>query len=139
MDAPKNFQALSLGFVVLFRFDLYNFYFNQCRLIEPLPPDKIMKPNLPPILLTSCVIVSDLTVALKDQDTRVRLTLESMEKWLSIAPDLRFVICDGSGFDFSAVVHEKFPTTPIECLFFENNKALVAVHGKGFGEGEIVN
>lgn len=97
-----------------------------------------MQKNLPPILFTSCVIVSDHSVALKDQESRIRLTLESIEKWLSISPDLRLVICDGSNFDFSTLVHEKFPGAQIECLYFQNNKELVRIHGKGFGEGEIV-
>ena len=97
-----------------------------------------MKPNLPPILLTSCVIVSDHSVSLKDENSRIRLTIESIEKWLGISPDLRLVICDGSNFDFSRIVLEKFPEANIECLFFENNKELVALYGKGYGEGEIV-
>lgn len=99
-----------------------------------------MKSNLlPPILLTSCVIVSDHSVSLKDENSRIRLTIESMEKWLAISPDLRLVICDGSNFDFSRIVLEKFPGAHIECLFFQNNKELVTLHGKGYGEGEIVN
>jgi hypothetical protein len=98
-----------------------------------------MKSGLPPILLTSCVIVSDHSVSLKDENLRIRLTIDSMEKWLAISPDLRLVICDGSNFDFSGIALEKFPEADIECLFFQNNKELVAVHGKGYGEGEIVN
>jgi hypothetical protein len=97
-----------------------------------------MKSNLPPILLTSCVIVSDLSVSLKDEDSRIRLTIESIEKWLAISSDLRLVVCDGSNFDFSKIVLEKFPEANIECIFFENNKELVSVYGKGYGEGEIV-
>lgn len=97
-----------------------------------------MKFNLPPILLTSCVIVSDHSVSLKDENSRIRLTIESIEKWLGISSDLRLVICDGSNFDFSRIVLEKFPEANIECLFFENNKELVGLHGKGYGEGEIV-
>lgn len=97
-----------------------------------------MKSNLPPILLTSCVTVSDHSVSLKSENSRIRLTIESIEKWLAISPDLRLVICDGSNFDFSGIVHEKFPAANIECIFFENNKQLVGVYGKGYGEGEIV-
>ena len=98
-----------------------------------------MKPTLPPVLLTSCVIVSDHSVSLKDENSRIRLTVESIEKWLAISPELRLVICDGSAFDFSRIVLEKFPQANIECLFFQNNEQLVALHGKGYGEGEIVN
>lgn len=98
-----------------------------------------MESKLPPILLTSCVTVSDHSVSLKDENARIRLTLKSIEKWLAISPDLRFVLCEGSNFDFSRIVLENFPQANIECLFFENNKHLVRLHGKGFGEGEIVN
>lgn len=98
-----------------------------------------MKSNLPPVLLTSCVIVSDHSVSLKDKDSPIGLTLQSIEKWLAISPDLRLVICDGSNYDFSGIVRERFPQSKIECLFFENNSKLVGVYGKGYGEGEIVN
>lgn len=94
--------------------------------------------NIPPILLTSCVTVSDYSVSLKDESSRIRLTIESIGKWLAISSDLRLVICDGSNFDFSGIVREKFPEASIECIFFENNKELVGVYGKGYGEGEIV-
>lgn len=98
-----------------------------------------MLPNLPPILLTSCVIVSDHTVSLADADARIRFTLESVSKWLSICSELRLVICDGSNYDFSDLVSTRFPEANIECLFFQNTKELVKKQGKGFGEGEIVN
>lgn len=90
------------------------------------------------LLLTSCVVVSDQTVSLKDTNSRIRLTIDSIEKWLVISPDLYIVICDGSNYDFSKVVRERFPNAYIECLFFENSIDLVKLHGKGYGEGEIV-
>lgn len=98
-----------------------------------------MKSNFPPILLTSCVIVADPSASLRDENARIGFTVESIEKWLAISPDVCLVICDGSNFDFSRIVHEKFPKANIECLFFENNKEMVRLYGKGYGEGEIVN
>lgn len=98
-----------------------------------------MKSNLPPVLLTSCVTVSDHSVSLKDENTRIQLTIESIEKWLAQSSDLRLVICDGSNFDFSKIIRERFPKANIECLFLENNAKLVGLYGKGYGEGEIVN
>jgi hypothetical protein len=97
-----------------------------------------MNSPLPPILLTSCVTVSDHSVSLKDESARIKLTIESIQKWLAISPDLRLVICDGSNFDFSRIVLERFPEANIECIFFQNNKEMVGVYGKGYGEGEIV-
>jgi hypothetical protein len=96
------------------------------------------KTAMPPILLTSCVIISDLSVSLKDKDARIRLTMESIEKWLAISPELNLVICDGSNFDFTNLVRERFPDAKIECLFFDNNKEFVRLYGKGYGEAEIV-
>lgn len=97
-----------------------------------------MNSPCPPILLTSCVTVSDHSVSLKDEGNRIRLTLESIEKWLAISSDLRLVICDGSNFDFSGLVLERFPEANIECISFQNNTDMVRVYGKGYGEGEIV-
>ena len=94
--------------------------------------------NSPPILLTSSVIAMDQTVLLKDQDLRIFHTLESLKRWSEIAPHSKFVLCDGSGFNFSNLVREKFPNLSVECLFFLNDKDLIKVRGKGFGEGEII-
>jgi hypothetical protein len=93
---------------------------------------------LPPLLLTSSVVVHDRGVKLTDPNERIRLALESVREWLRNAPDLRVVMCDGSGFDFSALVAEHFPGASIECLFFLNDEDLVRRHGRGYGEGEIV-
>lgn len=94
--------------------------------------------KLPPILLTSSVIAMDQSVHLKDEKLRIFHTLESIKKWLDISPHNKYVLCDGSGFDFSPLVLEQFPGANIECIFFDNNPALIKVHGKGFGEGEII-
>ncbi len=80
----------------------------------------------------------DHSVTLKDPGQRVNYTLDSIDKWLNVSADMRLVICDGSGYDFSEIVKNRFPGRSIECLFFENDKQLVALHGKGYGEGEII-
>ena len=97
-----------------------------------------MKFDLPPVLLTSSVIAMDRSVALKDPGQRIGYTLESIAKWLAMHADMRLVICDGSGYDFSETVKNTFPGHSIECLYFENDKQLVERHGKGYGEGEII-
>jgi hypothetical protein len=94
--------------------------------------------NLPPILLTSSAIAMDPSVALKSQESRIFHTLESIGKWAQISPSNKFVICDGSGFDFAPLIREHFPGLKIECIFFTNDPALIGKHGKGFGEGEII-
>ena len=97
-----------------------------------------MNPHLPPILLTSSAIAMDHSVTLKDPEQRIHYTLESIEKWMKLGADIRLVVCDGSSYDFSRIVRERFPKRSIECLFFENDKQLVERHGKGYGEGEII-
>jgi hypothetical protein len=97
-----------------------------------------MNPQLPPILLTSSVIAMDKTVTLIDPQERIHHTLESIEKWLSMYPDIRLVICDGSGYDFTDTIRQQFPGCSIECLAFENDARMVAYRGKGYGEGEII-
>lgn len=97
-----------------------------------------MTKNKIPVLLTSSVVAHDTGVTLKDTDERIRLALESVEQWLKVEPTPCLVLCDGSSFNFSHIVAEKFPSAQIECLYFENNQALVEKHGRGYGEGEIV-
>ncbi len=92
----------------------------------------------PPILLTSSVIAMDSSVLLRDQNLRIFYTLESIKEWSTKAPDCKFIICDGSGFDFSSMMQEKFPHLQIECLAFLNDAEVVKRRGKGFGEGEII-
>jgi hypothetical protein len=94
--------------------------------------------NLPPILLTSSAIAMDPSVALKSQESRIFYTLESIGKWSQISPTNKFVICDGSGFDFAPLIREHYPNLSIECIFFMNDPGLIEKHGKGFGEGEII-
>lgn len=92
----------------------------------------------PPVLLTSSVIAHDTGVALKDTKERLRLTLDSLGEWLRIDSSLQIVICDGSGFDFSEPIRQRFPGASVECLFFNNNIDAVQRLGRGYGEGEIV-
>jgi hypothetical protein len=82
--------------------------------------------------------VADHSVQLKAPTDRINHTLESIEEWLKVSPDIHLVICDSSGFDFSQLVSEKFPHALIECLSFVADARLVQFHGKGYGEGEII-
>ena len=90
------------------------------------------------LLITSCVIIADDDAVLRDPQDRIHHTLEAIEHWIRIAPDLPKVICDGSNFDFSQTLTEKFPGHAFECLFFQNNQEKVKLQGKGYGEGEII-
>lgn len=91
-----------------------------------------------PILLTSSVIAHDRGVRLQDPGERERLALESIMQWRAIAPRNPLVLCDGSGFDFSASLASGPGSGPVECLHFHNDVTGVQRHGRGYGEGEIV-
>jgi len=91
-----------------------------------------------PILLTSSAIAYDAGVTLKDTKERTRLTLESVREWLQMDPRPTIVLCDGSNFDFTALVAQNFPDATVECLHFENDQEQVRRNGRGYGEGEIV-
>lgn len=94
--------------------------------------------DFPPILLTSSVIAMDQSVCLKSPDSRIFHTIEAIDKWLSIYPQGKYILCDGSGFDFSNLIQNRFPGANIECLCFINSEQLVREYGKGYGEGEII-
>jgi hypothetical protein len=91
-----------------------------------------------PILLTSSVTPYDKTVKLVNPEERILYTIESIGEWLKIAPDAKYVICDGSNFNFEEIVKREFPGALIECLFFLNDPKIIEVKGKGYGEGEII-
>lgn len=93
---------------------------------------------LPPILLTSCVYVSDKTVSLDDANKRINYTLESVKQWLNCIPTIKIVICDNSGYDFQDDINKNFPNDDIECLSFLGDKDAVMEYGKGYGESEII-
>ncbi len=95
-------------------------------------------PDFPVVLMTSCVIIADGDAVLRAPEKRIHHTLEAIEHWIELAPDLPIVICDGSNFDFSPLLAERFPGHAFECLFFQNNAELVKKQGKGYGEGEII-
>ena len=99
-----------------------------------------MKLNfLPPLLITSCVKTSAPFTKLSDTNYRIQLTIDGIYQWLKICNEIKIIVCDGSGIDFSEQIFRYFPKAEIEFLCFKNNSNLVSKYGKGFGEGEIIN
>jgi hypothetical protein len=90
------------------------------------------------VLITSSVGVVAPFTKLTDPSERVAYTLDAIGHWLSVSPQPKLVLCDGSNFDFRPVVARAFPGAGIECLRFANNTERVRSCGKGYGEGEIV-
>lgn len=96
--------------------------------------------SLPPLLITSAVTVaSNNLTRLSLVPDRLRYTADGIDNWLRIVPDLRIVICDGSGYDLNSFVSQRWPGSQIEVLSFLNDTEKVAVFGKGFGEGQIID
>jgi hypothetical protein len=95
--------------------------------------------QLPPLLITSAVRPADTGVVLVDAQLRIQYTLDAIEHWLAMSPQIRIVLCDGSGFDFTPLLDQRFPGHKIEALHFQNSVDMVRHYGKGFGEGEIVS
>lgn len=95
--------------------------------------------KLPPLLITSSIRVSANDALLRDEGERLQYTLQYLNCWIAKFPELKVVICDGSGFDLSEKVKEQFPGSNIECLSFMNDVGAVSAFGKGYGEGEIIN
>ena len=94
-----------------------------------------------PVLLITAAInpASSHLAALDNPDERLTATVEAVDEWLLRLPRMRIVICDGSGFDFTQVVRERWPHANIETLTFVNDVESVAKLGKGFGEGQIID
>ena len=93
---------------------------------------------IPTLLISSAVTVTAPFTALIDSSLRISSTLHAIKKWLEYSRDMKIVICDGTGFDFSSLLQEYFPGANSECLYFHNDTNQVSTKGKGYGEGEII-
>ena len=93
-----------------------------------------------PLILTSCVNPSANVPYLTITNGALRkdMTLHSLCKWQEINPGMNVVLCDGSGYDFSEDIQDRFQNLNIECLAFKNSWQQVEKYGKGYGEGEIL-
>jgi hypothetical protein len=91
-----------------------------------------------PILITSSITPHDTGVKLSDPQKRLFHAIEAIEHWIRVAPRAKFVLCDGSNYDFQPIARERFPKNDIECLRYQNDQSKIAVYGRGYGEGEIV-
>lgn len=92
------------------------------------------------LLITSAISVAANFTKLKCSTTRAELIKESILSWHKTFPNLKIVICDGSGYNFynSEVFENILNNKQLEFLSFKNNSNQVKKLGKGFGEGEII-
>jgi hypothetical protein len=95
--------------------------------------------EFPPLLITSSVHVSAPETKIVDSNERISLTLFYLDLWVAKFPNLKIILCDGSGFDFSGHIRNDDRYKNIESISFKNNSTKVSEFGKGYGEGEIIN
>lgn len=94
--------------------------------------------TIPPLLITSAVKVSAPFTKLKNQEIRRNELLRSIKEWYSLGVR-ELVVCDGTGFDFTAeITRMGFTDLRFECFSFYNADDVVKERGKGFGEGQII-
>ncbi len=84
--------------------------------------------------------VKDLVI--RDSSERLRQYQSALEKILDSAVDAKVIFCDNSGFGVEAFedIKQKANADKIrfETLSFNGNDQAVIEHGKGYGEGEIM-
>lgn len=93
------------------------------------------------LLITSSIFSSAPYTLINDSDTRLNQLLNSIIKWVTEYPEIKIVVCDGSGFDFQEcnLCKELYRMNQrLEFISFNNSYELVKILGKGFGEGEII-
>lgn len=93
---------------------------------------------IPPLLITSAVRVAAPFTKLQNQAIRREELLKSVNEWYVLGVR-EMVVCDGTGYDFSAEITQmRLPKLNFECFAFFNSENVVSERGKGFGEGQIV-
>jgi len=104
------------------------------------PLTDIMLLNKCALVITSSVHVSAPNTSLTDPQQREMQYLDSISFFIRESPVTKIIVCDNSGYRYPesvysmAALHHK----EIELLSFNGNNQLVALYGKGYGEGEIL-
>ncbi len=79
---------------------------------------------------------------LKDSKTRLHETLCSILSWIDLDSIKKIILCDNTNiqYDFSSLIqYANLKGVELEILPFQGNFKKVALFGKGYGEGEIIN
>ena len=81
-------------------------------------------------------------LALRDHKSRLEQYILALKKLIEAKPDAKMIFCDNSGFgtDAFANLHRlaQGNGVQLEVLSFKGDNESVVRHGKGYGEGEIV-
>jgi hypothetical protein len=98
------------------------------------------KRNYPPLVITTAVSPRNVPyLSMTNSNERILKYQDGIDIWLKKIPDLRIVLCDGTGFDWSPIVQHKYKLAHIECLSHFNDIDGVQQYGKGFGEVQSLN
>lgn len=93
----------------------------------------------PPLLVHTAVFPKAPFMQMQNHERRVLETIRALREWFRLIPNLRLVIIDGSGFDWSSQMTKCFPDKEVECLSHVNNRDMVERFGGGYGESETLN
>ena len=93
------------------------------------------------LLITSAInVVAPLTY-LNNTEDRLNQLFISVVNWFEKYQNLKIVVCDGSGYDFSdceLFQDSRFSGECLELISFNYDFELVRKYGKGNGEGQII-
>jgi hypothetical protein len=95
--------------------------------------------SFPPLLVHTAVFPKAPYMQMQNHERRVAETIRALREWFKLIPNLRLVIIDGSGFDWSGQMTKYFPDKKVECLLHVNDRDMVERFGGGYGESETVN
>jgi hypothetical protein len=94
----------------------------------------------PPLIITTAVTPKNVPyLSMTDSNERIIKYQIAIEIWLKKIPNLKIILCDGTGFDWLPIIKTKYDPEQFECLTHFNDVDGVERYGKGFGEIKSIN
>jgi len=99
-----------------------------------------MSPDKCALVLTSSVLVTAPNTFLTDPEERLRQYMDAITFFILESPLSRIIVCDNSGYTYPVLLEELAASKgkKIELLSFSGDREPVLRHGKGYGEGQIM-
>lgn len=96
------------------------------------------------LIITGCVRpnIRQRFLVLKDEEERLRQYIASVRFYISESPFTKIVFCDNSNYQYAEIdtlvkLAQSYGKE-FEWLAFQGDSSKILVHGKGYGEGEII-